>query len=292
MVKSMTGHGRSSAIINGKEISVEMRSVNHRYADFSIKIPKFCSFMEDKVREYISSKIKRGKVDIFITVHDKDTDDKIIVIRENVVQNYVNVLKSVKKKFGLSGKVSLETIISFADIFDVERKEVNEEELWNSVKVVLEVALNDFTEMRKREGERLKEDLSLKCNGILKTVDEIEQLAPNSVKEYRERITARIREILGSAEIDEGRILTEVGIYADKVAIDEETVRLKSHFAEMHNLLNSDEAVGRKLDFLLQEMNREVNTIGSKANDINITQKVVNIKSELEKVREQVQNIE
>lgn len=292
MVNSMTGYGRHEAVIAQKDISVEIRSVNHRYTDFNIKVPRYYGFLEDKIRTFLGTHIARGKVDFYLTVYSKEEDDKVVSLNTGLAQNYVDVLNQLKTNFQLNGEVTVATVAAFSDVFDVERKEVDEDALWRAVEEVTQTALSDFLAMRQREGERLKLDLEQKSAVILSLVSQIEALAPRSVDQYREKITERIAELLGDAQIDESRILTEVAIFADKVAIDEELVRLKSHFEEMDNLLNCGKPIGRKLDFLLQEMNRETNTIGSKANDIAITKCVVEIKAELEKLREQVQNIE
>ena len=265
MLKSMTGYGRREAVTEGKKILVEIKSVNHRYSDYNIKVQRHLGFLEDKIRKYVSSSITRGKVDIYLNVENYETADKQITV-SNVASN--------------------------PDIFSTERVEEDEEALWNTVKTVLDGALSDFIAMREREGERIQKDLCERIDYMRTLVKEVDERSPQTVKEYSDKLYEKIKEVLDGKEIDEARILTEVAIYADKVAVNEETVRLGSHFEEFDTIINSGSPAGRKLDFLIQEINREVNTIGSKASDIEIAKTVVTLKGEIEKLREQIQNIE
>ena len=292
MLKSMTGFGHFEHSVDMKDITVEIKSVNNRYTDFNIKVPKYYGFLEEKVRNFINGYISRGKIDIYISISDRVEDDKLVCLNSSLAKSYIDAVKSLKTTFDLEGDISVSTITRFTDIFDVERKKVDEGALWETVKTALEKAITGFTQMREREGERLYNDISTRANLILGIILDIEKMAPQLVIDYKQKLSDKISEMLGNTNIDEGRLLTEVAIFADKTAIDEEIVRLKSHFEEMKLLLNGNGAVGRKLDFLIQEINRETNTIGSKVSDISISKNVIEIKSEIEKLREQIQNIE
>ena len=275
MLKSMTGYGRREAVTEGKKILVEIKSVNHRYSDYNIKVQRHLGFLEDKIRKYVSSSITRGKVDIYLNVENYETADK-----------------QIRDEFGLKDDITVSNVASNPDIFSTERVEEDEEALWNTVKTVLDGALSDFIAMREREGERIQKDLCERIDYMRTLVKEVDERSPQTVKEYSDKLYEKIKEVLDGKEIDEARILTEVAIYADKVAVNEETVRLGSHFEEFDTIINSGSPAGRKLDFLIQEINREVNTIGSKASDIEIAKTVVTLKGEIEKLREQIQNIE
>ena len=284
MLKSMTGYGRREAVTEGKKILVEIKSVNHRYSDYNIKVQRHLGFLEDKIRKYVSSSITRGKVDIYLNVENYETADKQITLNKEIAKNYIDVLYRLRDEFGLKDDITVSNVASNPDIFSTERVEEDEEALWNTVKTVLDGALSDFIAMREREGERIDYMRTL--------VKEVDERSPQTVKEYSDKLYEKIKEVLDGKEIDEARILTEVAIYADKVAVNEETVRLGSHFEEFDTIINSGSPAGRKLDFLIQEINREVNTIGSKASDIEIAKTVVTLKGEIEKLREQIQNIE
>ena len=284
MLKSMTGYGRREAVTEGKKILVEIKSVNHRYSDYNIKVQRHLGFLEDKIRKYVSSSITRGKVDIYLNVENYETADKQITLNKEIAKNYIDVLYQLRDEFGLKDDITVSNVASNPDIFSTERVEEDEEALWNTVKTVLDGALSDFIAMREREGERIDYMRTL--------VKEVDERSPQTVKEYSGKLYEKIKEVLDGKEIDEARILTEVAIYADKVAVNEETVRLGSHFEEFDTIINSGSPAGRKLDFLIQEINREVNTIGSKASDIEIAKTVVTLKGEIEKLREQIQNIE
>ncbi|NLY43588.1 MAG: YicC family protein [Clostridiaceae bacterium] len=292
MIKSMTGYGRSEIQKGDKEIIVEIKSVNHRYTDFSIRISKYYSFLEERVREYIQRFISRGKVDVYISIDSHGDEDKVVYLNEGLAASYISALRDLQQKYHLQDDISVSSVAHFSDIFVIERKEEDQEELWNNVEEALYEALQDLISMRAREGLRLAEDLIQRGKYIYSVIEEIEQRSPQVVVEYRDKIEARIRELLSNVPFDENRLLTEVAIFADRVSITEEIIRLKSHLVELQDIINSDQPVGRKLDFLIQEMNREINTIGSKANDLIISKKVVSVKAELEKMREQVQNIE
>lgn len=292
MFKSMTGYGRHEICDGGKKISVEIKSVNHRYSDYSIKVPRYYGFLEDKIREYISKSVSRGKIDVYVSVENYGEADREIVLNDELAKNYIDVLKSMVDKFGLKDDISVSNVARFTDIFKSERKEEDDEEVWQLVKNVLDPALESFIAMREREGERLYKDMAARIEYMKTLADAIDKRSPETVEEYKQKLYARIKELVEDKDIDDARILTEVAIFADKVAVNEEIVRLSSHFDEFANIASSNEPAGRKLDFLVQEINREVNTTGSKANDIEIAKTVVELKGEIEKLREQIQNIE
>lgn len=292
MLKSMTGYGRCERIAGGKKILAEIKSVNQRFTDYNIKVPRHLAFLEDKVRELASTKISRGKVDIYISLESYEDADKEITLNEALAKNYVDVLRQMKTTFNLDGEITVNTVSRFSDIFKSERKEEDQEVLWGLVSDVLLEALDSFVAMREREGERIQKDLCERIDYMKTLAQKVDERSPQSVAEYRERLYAKIKEIIEDREIDEARVLTEVAIFSDKVAVNEETVRLSSHFEEFYSIINFSEPAGRRLDFLLQEINREVNTIGSKAQDLYIAKTVVELKGEIEKVREQIQNIE
>lgn len=292
MFKSMTGYGRFENLAGGKKILAEIKSVNHRYSDYSVKVPRYYGYLEDKIREYVSKYVSRGKVDIYISIENYDTADKQIILNEELAENYIEVLKSMAEKFNLKDDISVSVVARNTEIFKCERKEENDEEIWNLVKDTLTPALEMFCSMREREGERLYEDMAARVEYMKQLAARIDERSPKSVEEYKKKLYTKINELVAEKDIDEARILTEVAIFADKVAVNEEMVRLASHFDEFYNISKTKEPAGRKLDFLVQEINREVNTTGSKANDIEIAKLVVELKAEIEKMREQIQNIE
>ena len=292
MLKSMTGYGRQESLTGGKKILVEIRSVNQRFTDYSIKVPRNLGFLEERVRSFASEYITRGKVDIYITVESYDEADKEITLNSALARNYVEVLRQLRDELDLNDDISVMNVARFTDIFKAERREEDNEEIWELVKGVTAQALEAFSAMREREGARIEKDLTERIEYMKTLAEKIDERSPETVAEYRNRLLDKIHELLGDREIDESRILTEVAIFADKIAVNEETVRLGSHFEEFYNIIGSGEPAGRKLDFLIQEINREVNTIGSKAQDIEIAKLVVELKGEIEKLREQVQNIE
>ena len=292
MLKSMTGYGRCESLVGGKKILVEIRAVNQRFTDYSIKVPRNLNFLEEKARSLASQRIARGKVDIYIAMESFEEADKEITLNEPLAENYISVLRELKEKFNLAGEVSLDIAARFTEIFRSERKEEDQDELWELVSVVMNEALDSFIAMREREGERIEKDLIARVEYMKELAKKVEERSPRTVEEYRERLYNKIKEVLEDRDIDESRVLTEVAIFADKVAVNEETVRLGSHFEEFYEIIQSGEPAGRRLDFLIQEINREVNTIGSKAQDIEIAKVVVELKGEIEKLREQIQNIE
>ncbi len=291
MIKSMTGFGRAEQLIEGYLIKVQIKSVNHRYSDFAIKVPRYYSFLEDKIRNAAMTAISRGKVEIFVTVDQKEDDDREITLNRPVAEQYINALKTLSE-YGVADDLSVSSMIRLNDIFDVEYKEVDEEKIAELVLSVFSLALDEFIKMREEEGARLADNLNQHIETLLSEVSYIEKASPECVERYRERLRAKLDEILGDREVDETRLITEAAIFADKVSVDEETVRLRSHVAAFRNTLKADEPIGKKLDFIVQEMNREANTTGSKCNDADIASHVVELKSIIEKIREQIQNIE
>ncbi|MBQ8965361.1 YicC/YloC family endoribonuclease [Ruminococcus sp.] len=295
MVKSMTGFGREHIVAEGREIIVEIRSVNHRYYEFSARTPRAYGYLDEKLKAFLKSGISRGKVEVAVTIYNQEGTDAEIELNKSVAKGYLDALRNAADELNLSDDLTLSNVMRLPDIFTVVKKTEDEEVIWEQVKGVAQVALDRFVEMRKTEGQKMYEDISSRLDFIEKTVGEIEEHQPSVAKSYSDRLYDKIKETLKAVEldkIDQQRILTEVAIFADKVAIDEETVRLRSHISQFRDLIASEEPVGRKLDFLVQEVNREVNTIGSKANDLTITKKVVDLKAEIEKIREQIQNIE
>lgn len=292
MLRSMTGYGRQEKLIDGKKILVEIRSVNQRFTDYNIKLPRYMGFLEEKVRNFASEKITRGKVDIYISVESYDETDKEIYLNTALAKNYIDVLKQLRDEFDLKDDISVMEVAAFTEIFKTERKEEDQEQVWAQVKEVMAEAMEAFISMREREGERIEKDLVERVEYMKTLAAQVDERSPQTVEEYRDRLYSKIKELLEDRDIDESRVLTEVAIFSDKIAVNEETVRLGSHFEEFYNIINSGEPAGRKLDFLIQEINREVNTIGSKAQDIEIAKTVVTLKGEIEKLREQIQNIE
>ncbi|EXM37984.1 YicC/YloC family endoribonuclease [Ruminococcus albus] len=295
MVKSMTGFGREHIVAEGREIIVEIRSVNHRYYEFTSRTPRAYGYLDEKLKSFLKSGISRGKVEVSVSIYNQEGTDAEIELNKSVAKGYLDALRGAADELNLSDDLTLANIMKLPDIFTVVKKTEDEEVIWAQVKGVAQVALDRFVEMRETEGKKMYDDVSSRLDFIEKTVGEIEEHQPSVAKSYSDRLYDKITETLNSVgldNIDKQRILTEVAIFADKVAIDEETVRLRSHISQFRDLIASDEPVGRKLDFLVQEVNREVNTIGSKANDLTITKKVVDLKAEIEKIREQIQNIE
>lgn len=292
MIKSMTGFGRGHDLLNGREITVEIRAVNHRYYEFSCRVPRSLGFMEEKLKSMLQGKISRGKVEVSVLVHNTEVNDEKITVNREVIKDYIEALRSVKDEFSLVDDLSLSNVLRIPDAFTVVKEEADEEQLWADVKSVTEAALERFISMREAEGERMKADILSRLAQIEEWVGVVEQRSPVLVEDYRRRLFERMTEVLEGKSVDESRILLEAGVFSEKTAVDEETVRLRSHIAQFRTMLESGEAVGRKLDFLVQEMNRETNTIGSKVQDIEVTRIVVDQKSEIEKIREQIQNIE
>ncbi len=291
-IKSMTGFGRGEHKEKGKEFLVEIKTVNHRYSDIFIKMPRNLSFLEERIRSIISKSVSRGKVDVFVSFDNYGEDSKEVQLDETLAKSYTNAVKLLADKFNIENDVTASLISHFPDVLRVEKSEQDEEEIWGLLEIAVDKALYSLIVMRIKEGMELKKSLLEKVSYIETVIDEIKLRSPEVVKEYKEKLEARIKDLLEHQTIDEGRLATEVAIFADRCSIDEELVRLGSHLVQLRQTLDIDQPVGRKLDFLMQEMNREINTIGSKANDLFITKNVVEVKSELEKVREQIQNIE
>lgn len=295
MIKSMTGFGREHITNEKREIIVEIRSVNHRYYEFTAKTPRAYGYLDEKLKAFLKSGISRGKVEVSVLIYNLEGTDAEIELNLPVAKGYVNALRGAADELSLTDDLSLSAISRMSDIFTVVKKTEDEEVIWNEVKEAAQTALDRFVEMRITEGQKMYEDISSRLDTIEQAVTFIETKAPDSAKAYYDRLYNKIKEsleALGQTEVDERRIVTEVAIFSDKVAVDEETVRLRSHIAQFRELIQSGEPVGRKLDFLVQEMNREINTTGSKCNDIEITRTVVDVKAEIEKIREQIQNIE
>lgn len=292
MIKSMTGYGRAQGAFSGGEITVELKSVNNRYLDCNVKLPRVYGYVEDAVKALVQKHISRGKVDVFITIATAGTDNVTISLNKPVVRGYLSALKDMAREFGVQEDISVSLLSRFNDVFLVEKQEEDENEVKNAILGVVSDAISAFDAMRQKEGETLKEDLLQKAQEILELVSRVEARSPITVEAYRNRLTAKMQEVLENQQLDEARIIQEAAIYADKVAVDEETVRLRSHVAQLEGMLNGGGVIGRKLDFLMQEMNREANTIGSKGNDVEQARNVVDIKALLEKIREQIQNIE
>lgn len=292
MIKSMTGFGRGHEVLNGRDITVEIRAVNHRYYEFSCRIPRSMGFIEEKLKTLLNGKISRGKVEVSVLISNTDAPDEKVSINREVVRDYITALRSVKEELSLNDDLSLSHVMRIPDAFTVIKEETDEEQLWSDIKTVAEQALERFISMREAEGDRMKADLLSRLDTIEGWVGIVEERSPVIVEEYRKRLFDRMTEVLNGANVDESRILLEAGIFSEKTAVDEETVRLRSHIAQFRTMLDGEEPVGRKLDFLVQEMNRETNTIGSKVQDIEVTRLVVDQKSEIEKIREQIQNIE
>ncbi|MCI5515223.1 MAG: YicC family protein [Oscillospiraceae bacterium] len=292
MLKSMTGFGRAVEEIDGYVITVEIKSVNHRYFDFSSRIPRQYGFLDDKLKSYINSKVSRGKVECYVSVEALDTEDAAVVINKTLASAYVKALKELSGEYSLKEDFGTAFVSRLPDVFVLKKADEDEEKIWQLVKSVTDEAIEKFIQMRAVEGAKMKEDVASRAEYILDCVSFIEERSPQTVKEYNDKLVERVHEIIGDVSLDEQRIIQEVAIYADKVAVAEETVRLRSHIAQLKTFLESEEPIGRKMDFLVQEINRETNTIGSKANDVDIARKVVDIKAEVEKIREQIQNIE
>ena len=292
MIQSMTGYGRGEYSNGNCSAVIELRAVNHRYFELSVKAPRSCGFIDDKVKGVLQQRIARGKVDAFVTFTNESDDGSVVEINRSLMNGYCAAMRSIADECGLDSSFSADTIARFPDVLTVKKQQLDEDEVWQTLCPALNAALDEFVTMRHIEGEKLKSDIMSRLQFILDKVSFVEQRSPQTVQSYRERLEARIKELLGSAEVDEQRLLTETAVFADKIAVAEETVRLRSHIDQMTALLSSDEAIGRKLDFLVQEMNRETQTIGSKAQDIEIAHTVVDIKAEIEKIREQIQNIE
>ena len=292
MIKSMTGYGRAVETVNGREFTVELRSVNNRYLDCSVRLPRILSFAEDAVKQAVKNAVSRGKVDVYISLRSEAGEDVKITLNESVLSGYLAAMRQMVAEYDVADDISVSTVSRLPEVFTVEKPEVDEEQLLADLMSVVNKALEGYDAMRYTEGQALDRDLRSRGQTILELVSVVEQGNAQTVVDYRARLESKLKEVLANTAIDESRILTEAAIFADKVAVDEETVRLRSHLEQMNTMLTGGGAVGRKLDFLLQEMNREANTIGSKCTDVKLAKVVVDIKAELEKIREQTQNIE
>ena len=292
MIRSMTGFGRGNSEKDGKSFTIEIKSVNHRYFETNIRMPRVLTSFEDKIRKIIGEKVKRGKLDVFVTQGNYDKEDVEACLNEKLVQSYINCFKTLKDKYNLYGEISVETIAKLPEVITLKQKEENVTETFEQIELSLTKALDALLFMREREGKKLLEDVIIKCDLINGLVGRVKERSPFVVSEYKVKLTQRLNALNKEVEFDENRVAMEIAIFADKVGIDEEIVRLNSHIEQMKETLIIDEPIGRKLDFIIQEMNRETNTIASKANDLEILNTVINMKSEIEKIREQIQNIE
>ncbi len=292
MVRSMTGYGRHQQTVDGMDITVEIKSVNHRYFDFSSRTPRIYGFLDEKLKSYVQSKVARGKIECYVQVDNLENDSVIVEINHSLARGYAEAFNELAEAYGIDNNLNAGILARFNDVLLIRKEAADEEKIWESVKSVAEVAVDKFISMRETEGNKLKEDICQRADYILSKVEYVEKRSPETVKEYSDKLLARMKDVLETVNVDETRILTEAAIYADKVAVAEETVRLRSHLEQLKDFFNSDEAIGRKMDFLVQEINREANTIGSKACDVEIARCVLDIKSEVEKIREQIQNIE
>ncbi len=292
MIKSMTGFGRAQETVDGMTVTVELKSVNHRYFEFTAKVPRTYGFLEEKLKSFLNERVSRGKMECYVSIENLEESDMEVVVNPSLAKGYVDALRTLSETFGLKEDYSAISIAKFPDVLTLRKAPADEEKIWNAVQKVTELAVERFVTMRETEGEKLRADILSKADTILEHVAFVESRSPQTVREYHEKLRQRMEELLENTQVDEQRLLTEAAIFADKVAVDEETVRLRSHISQLREFLNADEPIGRKLDFLVQEMNRESNTIGSKAQDVEIAKRVIAIKAEVEKIREQVQNIE
>ena len=290
MLRSMTGYGRAQQVLDGKDILVEIRAVNHRYFEFSSRVPRAYMYLDEKLKSLLQSRVARGKTEVCVTINRIDGSDAKIQVNMGTAQGYLQALRDANQTLALQDDLKLTDLMRFPEIFIVQKAAEDEEAVWGEIAQVASAALDRFVAMREAEGARLKADIAGKLDTISRMVSVVEEASPRMTEQYRSRLYAKLEELLGDRGFDPQRLLTEAAIFSEKVAVDEETVRLRSHIDQFRALM--EEPVGRKLDFLIQEMNREVNTIGSKAQELTITQTVVNLKSEIEKIREQIQNIE
>lgn len=292
MIKSMTGFGRAQETVDGMTVTVELKSVNHRYFEFTAKVPRTYGFLEEKLKSFLNARVSRGKMECYVTIENLEESDMEVVVNPSLAKGYVDALRTLSENFGLKEDYSAISIAKFPDVLTLRKEPADEEKIWNAVQTVTELAVERFVAMRETEGEKLRADVLSKADTILEHVAFVESRSPQTVREYNEKLRQRMEELLENTQVDEQRLLTEAAIFADKVAVDEETVRLRSHISQLREFMDADEPIGRKLDFLVQEINREANTIGSKAQDVEIAKRVIAIKAEVEKIREQVQNIE
>lgn len=294
MIRSMTGYGRAQATVGTINVTVELKSVNHRYFEFNSRVPRNYGFLEEKLKSFVGSLVARGKVECYVSVENLEDSDVEILVNHGLASSYLKAYRELadRNELDIRDDLAISSLVRNSDIFTVHKQEADEEKIWDAVKSVAADAVAKFIAMREAEGEKLKNDVLSRADFIINKVSVIEERSPETVKEYNDKLLSRINEFLSDVQVDEQRLLTECAIFADKVAVAEETVRLRSHIDQLGQFLNSTEAVGRKIDFLVQEMNREANTIGSKAQDVTIARCVIDIKAEIEKIREQIQNIE
>lgn len=292
MIKSMTGFGRVQETVDGMNITVELRSVNHRYFEFTAKVPRTYGFLEEKLKTFTNTLVARGKVECYVAVEQLEESETTVSVNASLAKGYVDALRQLSEMFGLTADISAGALSRYPDVLVLQKTAADEDRIWNAVRTVAAKAVMRFIEMRETEGAKLKADILSRADTILEHVAFVEERSPQTVKEYNEKLKQRMEELLGSTQVDEQRLLTEAAIFADKIAVDEETVRLRSHISQLRTFMEADEPIGRKLDFLVQEINREANTIGSKAQDVEIAKRVIAVKAEVEKIREQVQNIE
>lgn len=292
MIKSMTGYGRGQATVEGMDITVEIKSVNHRYYEYTSRLPRTYGFLDDKLKSYLQGSISRGKVDVYVSIDIVDAPGSEVAVNYALAEGYLRGLRALAERYGLRDDITVANLARYPDILTVRKAAEDEEKIWEAVRRVADMALERFLQMREREGARMREDVLNRRRTILEAVAVVEERSPQTVKEHMDKVEARMRELLDTATVDEQRLLTEAALFADKIAVAEETVRLRSHLDQLEQMLDGNEAIGRKLDFLVQEINREANTIGSKAQDVTLARVVVDIKAEIEKIREQIQNIE
>ena len=292
MVRSMTGFGRAQDTVNGINITFEIKSVNHRYFEFSSRLPRNYGFLDEKLKTFLQSRISRGKVECYVQIENLEEDNAVVQINHSLAAGYMKAFNELSERYGIKNDITVSSFSRYSDIFTVHKEQDDENKIVEAVLFVAQEAIDSFIKMRESEGNKLKSDIIARSDEIKKCVEFIEMHSPETVKIYNEKLIFRMKELLEDKHIDEQRILTEAAIFADKIAVAEETVRLRSHLEQLELLLNSDKAVGREMDFLVQEINREANTIGSKAQNVEIARYVVNIKAEIEKIREQIQNLE
>ena len=292
MIKSMTGYGRGQATVEGMDITVEIKSVNHRYYEYTSRLPRTYGFLDDKLKSYLQGSISRGKVDVYVSIDIVDAPGSEVAVNYALAEGYLRGLRALAERYGLRDDITVANLARYPDILTVRKAAEDEEKIWEAVRRVADMALERFLQMREREGARMREDVLNRRRTILEAVAVVEERSPQTVKEHMDKVEARMRELLDTATVDEQRLLTEAALFADKIAVAEETVRLRSHLDQLEHMLDSGEPVGRKLDFLVREINREANTIGSKSQDVQLARVVVDIKAEIEKIREQIQNIE
>lgn len=292
MPRSMTGYGRAVKVFDDREITVELKAVNHRFFEFTARTPRQYAFLEERLKKLFSAEINRGKVEAYVSVAAIGEPDETVEANADIIKSYVAALRSVGEEIGVPDDLALSHLLRIPDAFTVTKREEDEEAVWEEVRETAEEALSAFVAMRTAEGEKLKSDILTKVDEIERGVAAVTERSPEVTEKYRDRLFAKLSELLADRAVDEQRILTEAAIFADKTAVDEETVRLKSHISQCREILSLSEPIGKRLDFLIQEFNREVNTIGSKCNDLEITKTVLNMKNAVEKIREQIQNIE